>query len=130
MHQGAGDGNALLLATGEAVGKGFATVEQADGVQQGFGGGAGDARGDAFQLKGQYDVLQDIQGGDEVEELEDESDILAAEEGAAVLVQGGELDAIQVDGAAIRLVDAADQVEQGALAAAALADDGGDLAAA
>ena len=37
MDQGAGEGDALLFAAGEAVGKGLDAIQQADRVQQRLG---------------------------------------------------------------------------------------------
>ena len=62
-----------------------------------------------------------------LEKLKDEADLLAAEECALAVFQSGEADPVQVNLAAIHPVDAADQVQQGGFAAAALAQNSNKL---
>ncbi|MCJ7701182.1 MAG: hypothetical protein MUO62_06330 [Anaerolineales bacterium] len=66
------------------------------------------------EFQGEPDVFQDVQGGDQVEELEDKADILAAEQGALAFIQGGQRLTIQMDFSPIYQVDTADQVQEGA----------------
>ena len=54
------------------------------------------APGAAVQLQRQEHVLQHREGGDEVEELEDEADVLAAKERALLLGEGGQVDAVDL----------------------------------
>ncbi len=75
-HEGAGDGDALLLTTAEGLGKLLAAVAHAD-----FGDGfvhalLGFLMRNALKLKGKHHVLFGGQRRDEVEALEDESDFL------------------------------------------------------
>jgi len=126
--EGAGDGDALLLAAGELVG---AVVEAAgeaeeagkaveEGVIEGLSG-LGDVVGD-------LDVAHGGEGGEEVEALEDEADAGAAEPGAIGVGEAGELDAADGDGAGGGGGEAAEDVEEGGFAGAGRADDGDELA--
>jgi hypothetical protein len=128
VHQRAGDGDALLLAAGQAIGECLRAVEQAHGFQKQPGLAMRVLNRCAVQLERQHDVLHHRQRGDEVKELEDESDLATAKERALVFAERGQVLAVQPDGAAVRLVNAADEVEQRALAAAAFAQDGNELA--
>ena len=128
MHQGAGQGDALLLAAGEAVGEGLGAIQQAHGLQQRLGALADLGRAGPVQLQRQHHVLPHGERRDQVEELEDEADVAAAKEGALAVVQRRQLLPAQPQPAAVGPVDAAEQVEQGALAAAAAAQDGDELA--
>lgn len=82
----------------------------------------------ADQFQGQADVLKYGQGGDQVEKLEDEADIPAAEEGALFLVELGERLPVHLDSTAVWLIYTANQVQQGTFSAAALAQNGDELA--
>ena len=59
-----------------------------------------------------------------MKELEDEPDLLAAQPRQAILVERGDVDAVDQDLAARRGVEAGDQAEQRGLAAAGRTDDG------
>src|SRR5436305_9538448 len=82
-----------------------------------------------LELQGEEEVLLDGQRRDEVEELEDEADPLAAEEGPLPLGEGREGDAVDDHLARVRLVDARQQVEQGGLPRAAAPDEHRQLSA-
>ena len=125
MDEGAGDSDALLLAPTEPVGERVEAISQADPIQQVFGAAVALSIL-ASQLDRQGDVFQDRQRGDQIEELEDDADVAAAEERALVFAQGG-----QFDFAAMRAykdppfggtIDAGDEIEEGALAAAGFPD--------
>ena len=82
----------------------------------------------AGQLSGQNDVLQHGQDGDEVEELEDDADVVAAEARELALAHWAKFAAGDADAAGVGPVDAAQHVEQRALAAAAFAEEDEELA--
>ena len=73
-------------------------------------------------------VLADGQVVEQVEELEDEADVRAAEPGGSRLAEPVDADAVDRDLALRRPVEAADEVEQRRLAAAGRAHDRGDAA--
>ena len=128
MHQGARQRHALLLTAREFFGEGFPTVEQANSFEHVLRLFVGLRARDAVELQRQADIFANGQGGNQVEELEDETDPGAPKESAIAFGQGGQVLTIHPNLPAVRRVDAADQVEQGAFAAAALAQNGGDLA--
>jgi hypothetical protein len=68
--------------------------------------------------EGGLDVLLGGEGGDEVEGLEDEADVLAADLGELGLRQLGQVGAVEHDFALCGLVQSAEHLEQGGLAAA------------
>jgi hypothetical protein len=114
--EGAGDGDALLLAAGELARALFRVAGEADDVEHegdAFLALAGVHPGDA---EGDADVLGGGQDGDQAEGLEDERDAGAAQLHPLGLGHGGDVLAGDVDGAAVGPVEAADDVEQGGLA--------------
>jgi hypothetical protein len=86
------------------------------------GGGAVGAVGEG----GHADVFLDGEVGDQVVQLEDEAEVAAAEEQAVVLARG--VEAADGDFAAVGAVEAAEEVEERALAGAGGAPEGDDLA--
>lgn len=127
MDQGAGDGYALLLAPGELVGEGVAPVGQAHPLQQTHGGCFHLLPPLTRQFLRQRDVFQNGHGGNQIEELEDKADLVAAEEGALPFAEAADRDVVDGNFAPVWGFDAADQVEQGAFAAAAVAQQQGEL---
>ena len=81
------------------------------------------------ELDREPDVLLGGQRGDQVEELEDEADLLAAEVGELVLREVRDVDAVDDDASVGGRVDAAEEVEERGLARAARSDDRHELAA-
>ncbi|GJC95043.1 hypothetical protein ColKHC_03869 [Colletotrichum higginsianum] len=136
-NDGAGDGDALLLAAGEEE----ATLADVGHVALGEAGdevvGVGHPRGVLDQLllllvggalvlgadEAVPDVLVDG-GGEEGGLLADEGHLLAE----PAQVQGADVVAVEVDGAAHGVVEALDEADDGALAGAGGADQGGGLA--
>ena len=114
----AADGDALLLAAGELLGVAGEEVGEAEARGQlGLPGGV-EAAGEAG-LEGE--VGGDVEARDQVELLEDEADGAAAELGAGGVGEGGDLGAVDLDGAGVDGVEAGDEVEERALAAARFA---------
>ena len=81
------------------------------------------------QLECEADVLLGGQGGDQVEELEDEADVLAAKQREFSAVEVRDVVLAEGDRAARGRVDSAEQVEQRGLAGARRAQDRHELAA-
>ena len=128
VDQRAGDRDALLLAAGEVAGDARGGVGEAEALEQLRRAAAGLAGRDAGQQRGQLDVVGDREVRDQVEELEHEADLAAAQARAAGLVGAGQVLALHAHLAAGRAVEAAEQVEQRRLAAAARPGDGDELA--
>ena len=78
---GAGDGDALLLAAGELAGEVVEAVAEADELER--GGGVFDALAllEVGELQRQFDVFEGGQHRDQVERLEDEADVVVAPAG-------------------------------------------------
>ena len=125
MDKGAGDGDTLLFAAAQFVGIAAQSITQADAGQQ-IGGAAMSFAIAAGQFNGQAHIFQHRQGGDQVEELEDDADVAPSKERAFVVAQPGEIDVgiLVADQhlSACRLVDPRNQIEQRTLAAARLAE--------
>ena len=122
------DRDALLLAAGELGRPVLAPVGEADALQQvleelGLGLLAGDR-------ERQDDVLLGGQHRQEVEELEDEADVLAAQQRHLAVGEALDLLAGDLDRAARRLVECGEQVHQRRLARARRPHDGDQLAGA
>jgi hypothetical protein len=126
VHEGSAEGGALALASGELLDAAVEAVAETGAVgellEAGVGGGVADARGDG----GDEAVFFQGEVGDEVVELEDEADFVAQEMEAAAMAV--ELDAVDGDAAAVGFVEAAEEMEEGALAAAGGAAESDGLA--
>ncbi len=77
----------------------------------------------------QHQVLLGGEHRQQVEELEDEAELLAAQLGQLAVVEAGDLLAVEQDGAGGRLVEAGEDVHQGRLAGARRPHDRGEAAA-
>ena len=123
----AGDGDALLLAAGElgrAVARGGRsrpTVATSSSSHAGSGLPPG-------ELERQHDVLGRREHREQVEELEDEADVVAAQHRQLRVVEAADVDAGDRDLARGRLVEAGEDVHQRRLARARRAHDGGQAA--
>ena len=127
-HQRAGDGHALLLATGQLGGPEAGAVLHAHALERRHRAlGAALARRAAVDL-GQHHVVEHGAVGQQVEGLEDEPDGLRAQHGALVVVELAHVDAVDEVGARRLAVEAAEDVQQGRLARARHPDDGQRLA--
>ena len=74
MHQGACQSHTLLLATRKFFGEGFPTVKQPNSLEQILHLLVDVRARDAVEFQWQADIFTKGQGGDQVEELEDEAD--------------------------------------------------------
>ncbi len=128
MHHGPGHGTPLLLAAGELRRPVGHAAGEVHGGQQLFGPAAGARLLPPPDQQRHHHVLERGELGQQVVELEDEADLPIAQ---VVLLLGGQrliLGTVQRDAAAGRFVEGAEEVQQGALARTARADDGDDLA--
>src|SRR3954454_8553684 len=125
VHEGARDGDALLLAAGELRRAVRQPVAQAHGVDQLVEPGTfGLAPG---QRERQRDVLLGAQHRHEVEGLEDEAEPVAPQPREALVVERAELLAVDDHGARGRPVEPGQQVHQRRLAGARGTHDRGEL---
>ena len=129
MDERARDGDALQLPAGQFPRHAGAPRIHSDGIEH-----PGYARvrlvsSHADQCKRQRDVLRGRQVGQHVKCLEDEAHAFAAKLGQRVVVEVGEINAVDQDVAAVRPVETRDEVEQRRLADAGLAHDADELAA-
>ena len=83
----------------------------------------------ACQLRGQEDVLDSAQLGQQVEGLEDEADVAPANGGQPSLVELVQARAAELDRPGIGAIEAAEQMQEGRLPRAGASDDGNELAA-
>src|SRR5215203_1151383 len=125
--QGAGDRDPLLLAAGELRGAVGAPVLEADGADELVDPLlVGIAAGDRER---QHQVLLGGEDRQQVEELEDEAELVAAQLGQLAVVEAGDVDSIEFDLARGRLVEPGEDVHQGRLAGARGAHDRGEAVA-
>jgi hypothetical protein len=126
VHEGAAEGGALALAAGELLDAVVEAMAEAGAVGEVLEAGEGGATVDAGGDRGDEAVFFEGEVGDEVVHLEDEADFVAQEmEAAAVAV---EFDVVDGDAAAVGFVEAAEEMEESAFAAAGGAGEGDGLA--
>ncbi len=125
QDEGAGEGDALLLAAGELDGVVMHAIAEADAGEQLAGAGQAVAFGVEFVRE--ENVFERGEGGDELIGLEDEADGLAADLGKLVLGQVADGGAVEMHVAGGGCVEAGEQAEQGGFAAAGCAHDGDEL---
>ena len=126
-HEGAGEGDALLLAAAELHGVVRGAVEEADLIEQLAGPGHAVAKL-ACEFVWEEDIFLGGERGDELVALEDEADFGAANPCHVVFCEVGDVCAIEKDAAGSWGVETSEQAEQGALAAAGGPHDGDELA--
>ncbi len=114
------DGHPLLLAAGELAGETAGPIGQLDRIQQ-FGRAAPITS--AGQLDDHFDVFLGGQRRDQIEELEDEPHVVAAELAQCARPAPRNILSGNVNRTAVGLLDAADDVEQGGFARPAFPDD-------
>jgi hypothetical protein len=126
-HEGASEGDALLFAAGELDGIVVAALGEADAIEELLGALFGVAGG-AGEFGGEEDVLFGGEGGDELVALENEPQLAAAEPGEVILREADDLFAVEEDAAGGGIIEAGEEAEQGAFAAAGGSHDGDELA--
>lgn len=119
VNEGAGDGRALHFAPAHLMGKGIGPRGQTDQLEHFRRPGAGLAGFCAAKEERQFDILGGCHGGEEIEKLEDDAEALAAVSGQGGIVGPVKGQTVDGDLAGGRLVESAEQVEQGAFSAAA-----------
>ena len=95
VDQGAGDGDALALAAGELIGLVHHAGAEADALEDFLGAGDALGGGGAVVDERQLDVMQRGGAGQQVEGLEDEADFLVADAGELVVVERGDIVAVE-----------------------------------
>ena len=106
-----GDGDALLLTTGHLVRQVILPGEQSHAIEILLGELHPLAGADALVVKRQGDILQCGLEGDEVEGLEDKSDLMPPKLRRLVLPRAGDQLPIQVVGAGVVGVEDAEDIE-------------------
>jgi hypothetical protein len=124
--EGAGGGDALLLAAGQLRRPVTEPIREADRLDdrahpERVGLAAGDPHGE-------LDVLGCREGREQVERLEDEADLVAPQQRQPLVVERRDLRVADVDLAACRPVEAGEHVQQRRLPGARRPHDGGELA--
>ena len=121
VHERTRDGDALLLATGELRREVMRARTEADAFEQ--IGGACVAVTNAAQFEWHLHILECGEGRHQLEALEHETDAVAAESRAGVLVEQCEIHSIEEHSATCRCIQTCQQAEERRLAAAGWADD-------
>ena len=127
-HQGPGDRDALLLAAGQLAGPVGHPVAEAHHAKHGRGGLPPAPGRNPLVEQGGRHVVQRAQRLEHEELLEDDADSPGAQAGELAVGQRGHVFARDPDRPRGGAFKAGGQVEQGALARARRADDGGKLA--
>jgi hypothetical protein len=130
VDEGAGDGDALLLAAGELGGAFFGVFAEADLLEEGAGFFFGEASGAALDQEGDGGVLDAVEGGDEIELLEDEADGVGAKAGDGGLGHFAEVVAEDFELSIVGGEGAGDDADEGGFAATGGTDEHGDIATA
>ena len=125
---GTGDGHTLLLTTAQLLREVVLAVLDGHARHDVFHALAALGGGDVHVAQRQLDVFKHVQLVDEVEALEHEADVALAELGAVLFLEAAHLLAEQFILAVGGVVQEAEDVEQGRLAAARGAHDGDELA--
>ena len=113
VDQGASDGDALALAAGEFVGFVQHARAEADALEGSLGALLALCCRSAVIDERQLDVVERCGPGQEIEGLEDESDLLVSDTGQLVVVQLGDVVAIEPVFALGWGVETADEIHQG-----------------
>ena len=127
VHQGAGDGDPLLLATGKLVGPLIPALADADPIEDLTGTFQRLAAGYALDQQGNPDVFRDRERGDEVELLENEADALRPEAGERSARHFFQRIPENLDPAALNAHRSGDGAQQRRFPAAGRADEHHDL---
>lgn len=126
-HEGAGEGDALLLTTTELDWVVGGAVEEADLIEELTCTGHAVAGGTS-EFVGEENVFFRSESGDQLVALEYEADFGAADARHAVFVEVSDVYAVEQDAARAWGVEASKKAKQRALAAAGSAHDGDEFA--
>jgi hypothetical protein len=130
VHERAGDGDALLLATGQLVGAVVEAIAQADEGGQFEAAVVALLEVAALVEEGDLDIFEDAELGDEVIGLKDEPDALAADFRQLIIAHAGDILIPQKVLAGGGAVEATEEIEHGRFAGAGGSHDGHQLAGA
>ena len=130
MHQSTGDGDALLLTTGELGGAVFHAVPQSDTIEHLPRFLLRIAGGFPLDQERNADVLDAVQGRDEIKLLEDEADVLCTEARDGGLLHGAQIATEDLELAIIRLQRASDDADERGFPTTRRSDEHGDVTAA
>ncbi len=112
IDEGAGDGDALLFATGEFRGAVAEAVREANALE-GFADAGGTLGAvDLGQAKWQLDIFFERHAREKVERLEDHSNGVAAVAGEIEGIERGDIPAVGKDGAGSGAIQAGDEIEE------------------
>src|SRR5574343_1230283 len=128
VDQGAGDGDALLLAAGQFARTMPHAAGQTDRGQRRLGHRPARLGRDAGVTERHHHVVQGVHAAEQVEALEHEADLVQAQLGQLLLVEPAHVDAVADVLAGVIGVQAAEHVHQRRLARARSAHDGDELA--
>src|SRR5882757_10074421 len=129
MHERAGNRHPLLLPTGQRIYEAASAITEADFLQPCHATFARFRSAHTIELENQPDVFLHVQGRNQVEELVNESDVLAPVQSQGRLFQSRDIEALDPHCPAIGTVNAADEIEECGFSRAAAADDSNHLAA-
>ena len=124
IYQRAGEGAALLLAAGEFAGAMLGAGREANAVESLLHAAAALGAIDFGQPKRKLDIFFERHAWEKIEGLEYHADGFAAITGEAGRVEGGEIFALNVDGACGGAVQSGHEIEQGGLAGPGAAEEG------
>ncbi len=127
IYQGPSDGDALTLSAGElkgAVVHAFLQAHPEDGC---FGALTAFFGGKARINHRELYVFENVEAGQKIEGLEDESDAFVAHFGEFIAAGFAQINAVNCDGAGAGCVQSTQQMHERGFAASAGSDDGGKL---
>ena len=116
QYERPGHGNPLLFSAGEFVRQVLGSVTQAGSLQHFKRPGASFLAAGARKVERERHVFLRSQSGEQIEELEDEPDLLAAQSGQVVVVQTRRVPPVDDHRALARPVQASNYVQQCRLA--------------
>lgn len=124
VDEGAGDGDALGLTTGKLARSVLQTVAESDGFNGAQGAFAAFLAADVGVDHRQLYVLENVEPRQQVERLENETDLLVADAGELVVACLTDIDAVEHDGAGADVVEATEDLHHGRFTTAGGTDDG------
>ena len=122
--QGAGNGRTLFLTAGDFIGILFQQVFNPQGNRNGHKGSPHFLIVFTGQHQGQVDIIFQGEGVQQVEFLEYKAQVVTAEGSHFILLNPGEIVALQQDGAGSGLVQRGQDVQQGGFTGSAFTHDG------
>ena len=128
VDEGTGHSHALFLSAGEFVGLVVGPLGEIHELEQFFGAPLSLAMGCAGNVGWNHDVLDGRELGQQLVELEYETEMTVAEVGQFLLREGSGVDAVDTYGAAVGPVEGADDLQQGGLAGSTGADNADNFA--